>query len=80
MTETRTFAMCVRGYEGSRPETRFTFTAKSYTEAQRKATDWASYHGMTHYVDLMNCDRSDVVVREASGNELNWMTNNEYVS
>jgi len=78
--KTTTFAMCVRGYEGATPDARFTFTTSNQEDADKKASGWARYHGFSFYTDDVNSNRSDVVVREAKGNELNWTPNNEYVN
>ena len=78
-TTQQVYAMFVRGYAGSTLEARFTFTASDDVAARRLASRWASYHGMTHYTDGVNNDRSDVVVRAADVRELSWPTNNEYL-
>jgi hypothetical protein len=79
-TNTTTFTLCVRGFEGATPTARFTFTAQNQEEANRKASKWARYQGFSFYLDAVNASRSDVVVREANGMELGWTPNNEYVS
>lgn len=73
------YTMCTRGYEGATPQAVFTFKAEDQKDADEKAGNWARYHGFSFYTDNVNASRSDVVVREAQGNELNWAINQEYV-
>ena len=66
------YAMCPKMWEDdTSPEARFTFEAASIDDAGNKARSWAHYHGMSF---------SQVIVREAEGDEIDWTPRNEYVS
>lgn len=50
---------------------RFTFEAKNQADATHKAEGWARYQGFTY---------KEVEARVATGEEIDWMTHNEYVA
>lgn len=70
MTNKKTYTMVTKASEGIYFR-RFTFNASNQDEASDKAYNWARYQGM---------DARDVTAEPANESELNWATNNEWVS
>ncbi len=64
------YVMMTIGYKGAAPQPVFSFEACSAEDAKKKAQGWARYQGYAV---------TDVVTREATGVELSWDKNNEYV-
>ena len=71
-TEPQTvYALQVIGYQGAKPETRFTFTATSEHDAELKAIGWSRYQGFVY--------QDDVTFRAANETEKEWETHNEWM-